>query len=73
MLCAEAIVLTALGVYGVRKDEEAQTRAAQNDLMSDAGEPHARRHTPAIRVGVFGGRAEEEGGWRRLTLAKSGP
>ena len=39
LLCAEAIVLTALGVYGVRKDEQAQMRAAQNDPMSDASGP----------------------------------
>ena len=55
LLCAEAIVLTALGMYGVRKDEEAQGRAAQSDVVGDAGEQNGESNNEKTEIDAGAG------------------
>ena len=55
LLCAEAIVLTALGMYGVRKDEEAQGRAAQSDVVGDTGEQNGESNNEKTEIDAGAG------------------
>ena len=48
-------VLTALGMYGVRKDEEAQGRAAQSDVVGDAGEQNGESNNEKTEIDAGAG------------------